>query len=74
MEYWFNAAYEFPHLVVLKAANEERLLKVSKLATLNLEVTSWLEENIGFDMYTHAHGILSFKAKEDAMAFMLRWQ
>ena len=68
----FHNAY-FPHAIMLESFNEEKLLQLKKLATLKVEVSSWLDNNIGVDNWVHNHGILSFKTKEDAMAFMLRW-
>ena len=74
MDYWFNDAYEFPHIVVLAPANEEDLLGFSKVAILKPEIALWLDENIGYDMYLHDGGVLSFSTKEDALAFILRWR
>lgn len=74
MRYFLDPVYAYPHYVMLDAANEEGLLKVSKLATLRDDVVAWLDENIGQGTYIHSNGIISFVNKEDAMAFILRWQ
>lgn len=76
MIYHFEKDYLFQHFVVLESANQEGLLMTTKYAQLRPEVKEWLTENIGidgtdWDLLTP--GIISFKSKENVLAFILRW-
>jgi len=78
MEYLKNISKNndnlYPHAVLLAVSNEEGLLKHTKLATLEDEVTDWLNDNVGDNEWTFYYiGLIGFKSKEDAMGFILRW-
>ena len=70
---YFKYTVTYSHVIILEPANQERLLQMEKYAILQDEVREWLNENIGFGNWTHEYGCISFKSKEDAMAFKMRW-
>ena len=81
MRYWFaprtkekNKINAYRHCILLDGGNAEKLLKpLQKVAEPTDEVTEWLNENIGVNKWRNTHGLLAFRYKEEAMAFLLKW-
>jgi len=72
----FEKDYPLQHALILKSANQEGLLTMTKWAQLKPEVTDWLTENIGddgTDWDLLVPGIIRFNSKENVLAFILRW-
>jgi len=76
MKYWYNEKIPLrPHAVLFALANQERLLKMHKAATLREEVVDWLNDNVGVNKWeqTPYIGMVNFNEEESALAFILRW-